>query len=84
MKVRPQVIDNHDGTVGIVYTPNEEGLHRLSVDYNDKPIDGSPFEFYVANQQSGKVTAHGPGLSHGISGEECNFTVVTKDAGNGG
>ena len=82
-KERPKVVDNKDGSVGIVYTPNEEGLHKLRVDYNDRPIEGSPFEFFVASQQPGVVTAHGPGLSHGVSDEDCHFTVVTKDAGNG-
>ena len=33
---------------------------------------------------SGYVYAHGPGLSHGVSGQPCNFTIVTKDAGAGG
>jgi len=31
----------------------------------------------------GQVTAFGPGLSHGIAGQPCNFTIVTKDAGAG-
>ena len=32
---------------------------------------------------SGYVTAHGPGLVHGITGEPANFTISTKDAGAG-
>ena len=32
---------------------------------------------------AGQVTAFGPGLSHGIAGQQCNFTIVTKDAGAG-
>ncbi|ESO10099.1 hypothetical protein HELRODRAFT_72745 [Helobdella robusta] len=83
-KEKPTVVDNHDGTVGVVYTPSEEGLHKLFVLYNDKPINGSPFEFYVSSEHSGLVYAYGPGLSHGVSGEMCNFTIVTKDAGAGG
>ncbi len=33
---------------------------------------------------SGYVYAHGPGLSHGVSGQPAHFTIVTKDAGAGG
>jgi len=32
---------------------------------------------------AGQVTAFGPGLSHGIAGQPCHFTIVTKDAGAG-
>ena len=32
---------------------------------------------------AGQVTAYGPGLSHGIAGQPCNFTIVTKEAGAG-
>ena len=79
----PKVIDNRNGTVAIAYSPEEVGLHQLAVSYNDVPIDGSPFQFYVDSVTAGHVTAYGPGLSHGICGKKCNFTVVTKDAGAG-
>lgn len=45
---------------------------------------GSPFKFHVDAIDSGFVTAYGPGLSHGISGQPAHFTIVTKDAGAGG
>lgn len=32
---------------------------------------------------SGYVTAYGPGLTHGVSGEPANFTISTKGAGAG-
>ena len=57
--VRPE--DNKDGTVTIRYQPDEVGLHKLDVSYNDKPIEGSPFEFYVSPSSSGNVHAYGPG-----------------------
>ena len=44
---------------------------------------GSPFKFHVDSLSSGYVTAYGPGLVHGITGEPANFTVATKDAGAG-
>jgi len=37
----------------------------------------------VAPMTAGQVTAFGPGLSRGVAGQPCNFTIVTKDAGAG-
>ena len=88
----PSVEQNKDGTVSIKYQPSEIGLHELDVYYNGQPIQGSPFKFHVDalnsitgdQTTSGYVTAYGPGLSHGDSGEACEFRIVTKDAGTGG
>lgn len=33
---------------------------------------------------SGYVTAYGPGLTHGVTGEPCNFTISTKGASAAG
>ena len=76
--------DNKDGTVTMRYQPDETGLHKLHVRYNEKPIDASPFEFYVAPATAGRVYAYGPGLSHGVAGHPSEFTIVTRDAGAGG
>lgn len=95
---QPSVEQNPDGTVSIKYQPSEIGLHELEVLYNSQPITGSPFKFHVdaiggqnlligENNNSylgGYVTAYGPGLSHGLCGEPCEFRIVTKDAGTGG
>lgn len=81
---KPRIEDNKDGTVTVRYQPTEEGLHKLDVLYNGKPIKGSPFEFYVTSVGSGKITAYGPGLTHGIVDELAHFTIVTKEAGGGG
>uniref|UniRef100_A0A6Q2WZT7 Calponin-homology (CH) domain-containing protein n=1 Tax=Esox lucius TaxID=8010 RepID=A0A6Q2WZT7_ESOLU len=40
--------------------------------------------FYVDAMNSGLVTAYGPGLCHGIVNKPATFTVVTKNAGEGG
>lgn len=48
------------------------------------PFIGSPFKFHVDSIASGFVTAYGPGLTHGVTGEPCNFTISTKGAGAGG
>uniref|UniRef100_A0A4W4H085 Calponin-homology (CH) domain-containing protein n=1 Tax=Electrophorus electricus TaxID=8005 RepID=A0A4W4H085_ELEEL len=48
------------------------------------PNTGSPLQFYVDAINSGHVTAYGPGLSHGMVNRPAVFTIVTKDAGEGG
>ncbi|XP_064632240.1 filamin-A-like isoform X7 [Lineus longissimus] len=80
----PKIEDNKDGTVTIRYTPEEVGTHEMNVRYNNQAIQGSPFKFHVDAVSSGYVTAYGPGLSHGVSGEPCHFTINTKHAGAGG
>ena len=65
------------------YHPTERGMHELSVSYNGQPIPGSPFKFYVDSVGTGRVTAYGPGLSHGTTGQPAEFTIVTKEAGAG-
>lgn len=45
---------------------------------------GSPFKFHVDSITSGYVTAYGPGLTHGVTGEPANFTISTKGASAGG
>ena len=82
-KEHPKIEDNGNGTVTIKYQPTEVGLHKLDVAYNNEPVNGSPFSFHVDASNAGYVSAYGPGLSHGTSGEECHFTIVTKDAGAG-
>ena len=79
----PKIIDNGNGTVKIKYQPTEVGLHTLEVAYNQVPVQGSPFKFRVDAINAGYVTAHGPGLSHGIAGQPSTFTIVTKNAGPG-
>jgi len=44
---------------------------------------GSPYQFYVDAVDSGIVAAYGPGLSYGVAGEPCSFTIDTKNAGAG-
>lgn len=39
--------------------------------------------FQVDAVDSGVVAAYGPGLSYGVAGEPCTFTIDTKNAGAG-
>lgn len=44
---------------------------------------GSPYKFHVDRLLSGSVTAYGPGLTSGKSGEQCHFTITKGDGGGG-
>ncbi|CAL8242354.1 unnamed protein product [Merluccius merluccius] len=81
---RPHITDNKDGTVTVKYAPTEKGLHEMDIKYDGNHIPGSPLQFYVDAINSGHVTAYGPGLSHGTVNRPATFTIVTKDAGEGG
>ncbi|XP_028171570.1 filamin-A isoform X2 [Ostrinia nubilalis] len=81
---KPVIEDNRDGTVSIRYDPREEGIHELYVKYNGEHVQGSPYKFTVDSIASGYVTAYGPGLISGVSGEPSLFTISTKGAGAGG
>ncbi|MEQ2257026.1 hypothetical protein ILYODFUR_030209, partial [Ilyodon furcidens] len=80
----PNINDNKDGTVTVKYSPTERGLHEMDIKYDGNHIPGSPLQFYVDAINSGHVTAYGPGLSHGTVNRPATFTIVTKDAGEGG
>uniref|UniRef100_A0A3Q1HD57 Filamin C, gamma b (actin binding protein 280) n=1 Tax=Acanthochromis polyacanthus TaxID=80966 RepID=A0A3Q1HD57_9TELE len=80
----PHITDNKDGTVTVKYSPTERGLHEMDIKYDGNHIPGSPLQFYVDAVNSGHVTAYGPGLSHGTMNRPATFTIVTKDAGEGG
>uniref|UniRef100_A0A8C6NZ21 Filamin C n=1 Tax=Nothobranchius furzeri TaxID=105023 RepID=A0A8C6NZ21_NOTFU len=81
---RPHITDNKDGTITIKYQPTERGLHEMDIKYDGNHIPGSPLQFYVDAVNSGVVTAYGPGLSYGTVNKAAAFTVVTKNAGEGG
>ncbi|KAG5671669.1 hypothetical protein PVAND_001857 [Polypedilum vanderplanki] len=81
---KPIIEDNRDGTVSVRYDPREEGTHELALKYNGEHVQGSPFKFHVDSISSGYVTAYGPGLTHGVTGEPAVFTISTKGAGAGG
>ncbi|KAK5619105.1 hypothetical protein CRENBAI_000424 [Crenichthys baileyi] len=81
---RPHITDNKDGTITIKYQPTERGLHEMDIKYDGNHIPGSPLQFYVDAVNSGVVTAYGPGLSYGMVNRAATFTVVTKNAGEGG
>lgn len=81
---RPNITDNKDGTVTVKFAPVEKGLHEMDIKYDGNHIPGSPLQFYVDAINSRHVSAYGPGLSHGMVNKPATFTIITKDAGEGG
>nr|XP_020668107.1 filamin-C [Pogona vitticeps] len=81
---RPHITDNKDGTVTVKYAPVEKGLHEMDIKYDGNHIPGSPLQFYVDAINARHVSAYGPGLSHGMVNKPATFTIITKDAGEGG
>ncbi|XP_024140416.1 filamin-C isoform X1 [Oryzias melastigma] len=81
---QPDITDNKDGTVLVKYSPTERGLHEMDIKYDGSHIPGSPLQFFVDAINSTHVTAYGAGLSHGIVNGVASFTIITKDAGEGG
>lgn len=78
------IVDNKDGTIKISYEPKEVGQHEISLRYNDEPIDESPIVFYVdaVGAAKKKITAYGPGLTQGLAGECCKFSINTGGLGS--
>ncbi|XP_032892502.1 filamin-B isoform X2 [Amblyraja radiata] len=81
---KPEIVDNHDGTVTVKYAPTEAGLHEMHIKYNGNHIPESPLQFYVNYGGTGHVSAFGPGLVYGVANKLATFTIVTEDAGEGG
>ena len=80
----PNLTDNGNGSVGVFYQPEEEGLHILDIKQDGEHVQGSPYKFHVSPMDDGKVHAMGAGLVHGVCGDPANFVISTKGAGAGG
>ncbi|EGT48588.1 hypothetical protein CAEBREN_07537 [Caenorhabditis brenneri] len=73
-----EIIDNHDGTILVKYTPKVHGSHELSILQNGAQLQGTPIKFYVDGYGDGWATVYGPGLQNAIVGEPATFTVCAK------
>jgi len=79
------ISDNKDGTFTIDLNAKEPGLHSVELEWDGKPVPGSPFMVRISQAPDvGKVKVHGPGLKSGLREDyEGSFTVETKGAGPG-
>lgn len=76
--LKPEIIDNRDGSINVSYSPKVQGRHEVQMCYEGSAVDGSPFQCLVDSVDGGFVSVYGAGLVGGMSGESESFTVVTK------
>jgi filamin len=70
----------------IKFTPEDSGIHTVSLKYKGLHISGSPFQYTVGPSPSGgthKVEIGGPGLERGEVGVPNEFNIYTREAGAG-
>ncbi|KAJ0050245.1 hypothetical protein NL108_014312 [Boleophthalmus pectinirostris] len=81
--------DQNDGSCDVKYWPTEPGEYAVHVTCDEEDIELSPFMAYITpdnhNSFAEKVQAYGPGLEKSgcVINKLAEFTVNTKDAGNG-
>jgi filamin len=67
--------------VTIQYVPVQSGIHELNLSYNAAPVEGTPVRINVDATDNGHfVSAYGPGLFQGSSGERLQFCITQADA----
>lgn len=80
-------VDDHgDNTATVKYLPSEAGEYKISIQFADEAISGSPFTpVFEPVIDATKVKAYGPGLSaNGVKiGDAGDFVIDTKEAGSG-
>lgn len=70
----------------IKFTPQEDGIHTVSIKYKGIHITGSPFQYTVGKSPAGgthKVDFGGVGVDKGEVGIKNEFNIYTREAGPG-
>lgn len=64
------------------FIPRENGIHSIDVKFNGSHVVGSPFKVRVGEpgqvESPALVTAYGPGLESGITGNPFPLTLISK------
>uniref|UniRef100_A0A8C2DCL5 Filamin B n=1 Tax=Cyprinus carpio TaxID=7962 RepID=A0A8C2DCL5_CYPCA len=80
-------IHSQTNKYAIRFIPRENGIHVIDVKFNGTHIPGSPFQVRVGEPgqsgDAGLVTAYGPGLERGSTGNQAEFTINNTKAGPG-
>uniref|UniRef100_A0A0N4ZS52 Calponin-homology (CH) domain-containing protein n=1 Tax=Parastrongyloides trichosuri TaxID=131310 RepID=A0A0N4ZS52_PARTI len=51
-KIRHITKRNNDGTSTITFKPTIPGIYNINIDFNNKPIEGSPFKYYIVDSKN--------------------------------
>ncbi|KAL7667909.1 hypothetical protein ACOME3_008636 [Neoechinorhynchus agilis] len=60
------------------YVPEQQGEHKVNVDYEGHSIPGSPFHIDVGPHKESNIRAYGPGLEGGVAKQPADFIVETN------
>jgi len=71
-----EVKSNSDGSVTFNYVPASSGSYDINVTYNEQPVTGTPLRLNVDAHDGKYITAYGPGLISGLSGDKLEFYVT--------
>ena len=83
-EVKIETVDNKDGTVDVTYHPTEAGEYDVNVNFDGKPVPGSPFKAKIVPKGGEKnkpaidvsgIKVYGPGIQ-GIFSCFFFFSVV--------
>jgi filamin len=75
-----------DSLCQLFFTPNEDGVHTISLKYKGIHFAGSPFQYTVGKVPTGgphKVEFGGPGVEKGEVDAKNEFNVYYHEAGSG-
>lgn len=78
-----QLKDHEDGTFTLTVRPQDVGLHKLHILYNDDSVVGSPFNLRVS--AASLVDVKGSGIRNGVlrRGNAYEIQIDTRQAGPG-
>lgn len=77
--ITSKVLNNHDGTWKIEFTPGEIGEYFIEVMYANQLVNGSPFKCSVFDPSQIRVVP----VSHGVVNQTVKFEVDASQAGTG-
>lgn len=86
---KPEIVfkDNKDGSVEVTYVPKVGGDYKIHVNYEEKPVKGSPFYLKIKGNTANtkklveRISCSGDALKQGKVGVVNEVIVDCKDAG---
>lgn len=79
--------DNKDGSVDVAYVPRVPGDYKIHLNYDSKPVKGSPFFLKISGEEAATkkvvdlIKCSGPGLKEGKKDVNNEILVDCKEAG---